>query len=507
MTLDPSPAPLTGAEARRAARNAAALAVARIVSSGALFLWQLLLGRVLGDTQFGIYSTVGALIGIGAAFTAFGMSLIVIRDVARAPSKAGHYLSSTLFLQTLLAALAYAGLNGAALLLGYGAEIRALVGIAAISLFVDALGTMAYDQLLAQERMASASVVEVGHLLLRIAAALAVLAAGYGLIGVYVVTILMGAGRASALWVMLARTGVRPAFPLDRSLARDLLINSAPLALSAFINMAYTQVDKLMSTSVLTAADTGHFNAAFVIVVGVVELLSTTVIVALYPMMSRAYTPDGDNRTFYFIIEKVAFFTLLLGVAVGLVLSLYAAEVTVPLFGADFRPAADVLRALIWYAALTMIVNVYAQGMMVQNRQRRYVALRTGGFVVKLTANLVLLPRVGVIGAALASVLAEMFVLLIAARQFPPESGWSAAARRLVKVAAAALIAGAIMVLLSGVHAVLGIAGGLAAYVAVLLLIGVLAADDWDLLYRLAAAMPGGRLILRYWKREVTINW
>jgi hypothetical protein len=35
----------------------------------------------------------------------------------------------------------------------------------------------------------------------------------------------------------------------------------------------------------------------------------------------------------------------------------------------------------------------------------------------------------------------------------------------------------------------------------------ILRADDWDLLYRLAAAMPGSKLILKYWRRDVVLNW
>jgi hypothetical protein len=44
-------------------------------------------------------------------------------------------------------------------------------------------------------------------------------------------------------------------------------------------------------------------------------------------------------------------------------------------------------------------------------------------------------------------------------------------------------------------------------YAALVILGGVLAADDWDLVYRLVAAMPGGALVLRYWQRDVAINW
>jgi hypothetical protein len=36
------------------------------------------------------------------------------------------------------------------------------------------------------------------------------------------------------------------------------------------------------------------------------------------------------------------------------------------------------------------------------------------------------------------------------------------------------------------------------------LVVGVIGKDDWDLIYRLAIAMPGGAVIARYWKRQLT---
>ncbi len=102
MTTEPLSEVFSGAEARRAARNAGAIAAARILSSALLFGWQLILGRALGEAVFGVYGTVGALFGIGVTVTAFSMSLIVIRDVARRPETAGRYLSATLVIQTVL---------------------------------------------------------------------------------------------------------------------------------------------------------------------------------------------------------------------------------------------------------------------------------------------------------------------------------------------------------------------------------------------------------------------
>ena len=39
-----------------------------------------------------------------------------------------------------------------------------------------------------------------------------------------------------------------------------------------------------------------------------------------------------------------------------------------------------------------------------------------------------------------------------------------------------------------------------------LLLARVLSAEDWDLLYRLAASIPGGGFLTRYWRRDVELT-
>ena len=506
MTTQTTSTPLAGAEARRAARNAVAIVVSRIISSGALFVWSLILAGLLGDSDFGIYNAIAALYLIGAAMTSFSLSQIVIREVARQPELAGKYLGITLILQTVLALFAYVSMNAAALAFGYDDTLRGLTAIACISLLIDMLGNMCYDQLIAQERMVTTASIDLAHVVIRIVLAALALWAGFGLLGIYVVTLLTGIGRSILLWTMLLKTGVRPVLPLDWSLARPLLINSAPLALSSFINMTYVQIDKLMTTSLLTTADTGHLSAAFIIVIGVVEILSTTVLIALYPMMSRTYQPgNAHNATFFFIVEKLSFFTLLIGLPLGLLCTSFAAEIAVPLFGEDFRPAADVLRVLIWYAVITIVVNVFAQAMMVQNRQRFYVAVRAGGLILKLVLNLMLLPRIGVVGAALASVVAEALVLAALAGAFKLD--WRALSPRLLRIVGAVLAATATMFALGAIHPILGMIGGLAVYAGAILLLGVLANDDWDLLYRLTAAVPGGSLLLRRWRRDVKLNW
>ncbi|MBZ0293421.1 MAG: flippase [Anaerolineae bacterium] len=493
---------ISPAEARRAARNAGAIAAASVISKGVLFVWYIVLARALGETHYGIYGTVSSFIAVGTAIVNFGMGPIVIRDVARNPAQAGKYLTATLIMQSLLAVAAYALVNSAALLGGYPADIQYYLTIASISLLVDILGNMTNDVLLAQERMLASSLVAICHIFILIGLAALALTLNYGLLGVYIATLLAGLIRSSLLWALVLRGGVRLQ-RLDRSIARPLLVNGAPLAASAFLSLAYQHADKLMTTRLIDTTQTGYLTAAFVVIFGVIELLNTTILTATYPMMSRYH---GEGETFGFIVEKLAFFTLVISLPIALVLSLFASHIIIPLFGANYSPTVTVLRILIWYATAAMVTNVFAQALVTQNRQRRLLVVRAIGLGSNIIMNILLIIPLGISGAAVASLLAEILVLTVLLYGFHAP-GWEQ--RRILthwlRLGGVALVVAAVMLAAGQVHFLLGIVAGAVVYA--FGLARVLTPTDWDLLYRLLAAMPGGTFILRYWKRDVAVNW
>ncbi|MEW6578860.1 MAG: oligosaccharide flippase family protein [Chloroflexota bacterium] len=505
----PLPAPdvatggFTSAVAQRAARNATALALSNIASKGVLFAWQLLLARWLGAEGYGVYGTIGALLAVGAAIPDFGMGLIVIRDVANRPQDANRYLTATLTLQPILAALGYVVLTVAAFLFDYDAELRALLAFAALSLLVDALGNMCHNQLLAIERMVIPAAIATGHVILLVILAGIALAAGAGLWGLYAATLIAGLLRAAVYWAALLRAGARPQFPVDRAVARGLLIAGWPIAVTSFLALAYQHADKLLTTALIGAEGTGQLTAGFVIVFGVIELLSTTVLVAVFPLMSRTYA-GGQRRLFEVMLEKLAFFNLTLSLPIAIFTSLLAVPLSAWVFGAEFTRTADVLRILIWYTVVTMIVNVFAKALLVQNRQRRLMIIRAGGLALNVLLLLILLPALDVPGAAVATLIAESAILVAVVRSFTfPADWWGRVINHLWRMALVGVLLAGIVLALRTVHPLVAALVGAPAYVALLLLSGALARDDWDLIYRLATAMPGGALIGRWWRREL----
>ena len=506
-TVAPAPETTTGgfssAAAQRAARNATALALSNIVSKGVLFAWQLILARWLGAEGYGVYGTIGALMAVGAAIPDFGMGLIVIRDVASRPQDANRYLTATLALQPILAALGYVVLTVAAFLFGYEAELRALLAFAALNLLVDALGNMCHNQLLAVERMVIPAAIATGHVIVLVILAGIALAAGAGLWGLYAATLTAGLLRAAVYWVALLRIGARPQFPVDWGLARGLLAAGWPIAVTSFLALAYQHADKLLTTALIGTEGTGQLTAGFVIVFGVIELLSTTVLVAVFPLMSRTYA-SGQYRLFEVMLEKLAFLNLTVSLPIAIFTSLLAVPLSAWVFGAEFTRTADVLRILIWYTVAAMLSAVFAKALLVQNRQRRLMVIRVSGLALNVALLLVLLPALDVPGAAIATLIAETVILLAVVRSFRfPADWWARVINHLWRLGLVSVALAAIVLALRTVHPLLAALVGGPAYVALLLLSGAFARDDWDLIYRLATAMPGGAFIGRWWRRNL----
>ena len=490
-------------DAKRAARNATALALSNMISKGIQFLWQLLLARWLGAEGYGIYGTVGALLVIGSAIPEFGMGLIVIRDVATKPRDSGRYLAATLTMQPPFAVAGYMVLTLAALLLGYSAELRTLLAFAGINLLVDALGNMCHNQLLAIERMVIPALIAVGHVIALVSLAAIALAAGTGLWGLYAATLSAGLLRSGSYWLALLWLGARPEWPVDRAVMRLLLANGWPIALTSFLGLAYQHTDKLITTSLIGEAATGQLTAGFVVVFGMIELFSTTTLVAVFPIMSRVYA-GGHTAMFLFMMEKLAFFNLMISLPIAIYTTLLAVPLSALLFGAEFTRTASVLQVLIWYSVVTMVANVFAQALLIENRQRRLLVIRVGGIMVNIILSLLLLPRIGVQGAAVASLCAELGVLSLMLRTFAfPADWWQRVRRHIWRLRWAALGLVGVVLVLRSAHPTLAIMGGIPAYLLLVLQSRAIEHDDWDLLYRLALAAPGGTVISRYWKREL----
>jgi O-antigen/teichoic acid export membrane protein len=200
---------------------------------------------------------------------------------------------------------------------------------------------------------------------------------------------------------------------------------------------------------------------------------------------------------------------LMVALPLILILAVFADNVILFIYPVEYTPTIAILRIYLWYTLFTMVGNVFAKALLIQNRQRFTLWVRGASLILNIVLNAYLLwryrdPR----GAAVASVGAEILALSLMAGAFRAKGfDWARIVPGVLRVVLIGVLMAGAMLAGKQIHIIIGILAGLTVYSAGLLIGGAISPADWDLLYRLTAAMPGGTLIRRFWKRETSINW
>jgi O-antigen/teichoic acid export membrane protein len=455
-----------------------------VVSKGLLFCWQIILARMLGAHGYGLYGTIGALLAVGAVIPDLGMGIIVIRDVASDPRQTDRYLAATMILQPALALAGYVVLIAISIV-GYETELTVLLAIAAFGLLVDVFGNLAHNQMVAAEQMLVPSLINIGHVSLAIVFGWTALKAGGGMGGLYGALLTAGIIRSVVYMALLKKQGRHPGFSLDGDLVRRLLSAGAPLAAAAFLTMATSHIDKLLTTALTNPSNTGYLTAGYIVVFGMQELVSTPWLVATLPLMARMHTEGETTR-----VHGLAAALLSLSLATGLPLAIGISSLAEPLatwiYGSAFVATSDVLPLLAWLGVAAMANSVIAQVLTVQDRQLTIMKVRGVCLAANALLTVSLLPGLGVRGAALAALCAEAITLLLMASSASLTRGfWDAIGDRLWRLAIAAAAMAAALRWTMPQGELTAVAIGAFAYAASALAVGVIRPDDVQLIRRL----------------------
>jgi len=464
----------------------------------------LFLVRSLGPEGYGVFA-LSVAVGIMLALLAeLGISSSAARYVAENrgdPSAIAAVLAAALRLKLPLTAVV-----SLALLLGAGliADIFdndsltwPLRGIA-IALFGQSLAALFGGSFIAQGRVA---------LNLR-------LAFGSGIVELVttVTLVLVGAGAAGAAFgraagytvgaalglVFLVRVVGRAAVDLRASpggRSREIIRYARTLAAVDAAVVLFDQIDALLIGALLSASSVGLFQA---------PMRLTTLL--LYPgyALANGVAPRlarGARERPNAEALRAAFRAIVLFQAALLApIVVWAAPIAQLLFGSDFAASADVLRWLAPFVFLSGLAPLVSLGANYLGLARRRVPVAIAAVLVNIALDLILLPRVGIIGAAIATSVA--YALYVPAHVW---MCWRALELRLAEAAvtvlralAAATAMGVVLLLvgtspLGAVEWIAGLAAGLGAYLATLVLLRELTGGDLSTVRRVAVSMSGRR--------------
>lgn len=205
---------------------------------------------------------------------------------------------------------------------------------------------------------------------------------------------------AVALGLFFARDMIRPLF--DRERAKQMLKFSIPLVPSGIGIMLCMYVDRFAVLKLLTVEDLGRYAVAFRIAT-VVAIVVTGFDAALAPLIYQNHhkpeTPGQLARMLQWFLALAAPLLLFLGIFAKVIVGIVAP--------AAYAGAASLVFML---SASMLMANLYnfSPGLWVAKRTGWVAVISLGSGVLNLAINFLLIPRVGLIGAAIGTITASL---------------------------------------------------------------------------------------------------
>lgn len=450
------------------ARNATVLAGATLVARLLGFALAIVMARALGTGDYGRYALALALGQVLVPVADLGLTPYLSREAAR------HAAGAEARLRTLLKAK-LALVAGTLMLTAVGAvvllddrELILVIAAMTTAAMADTLSAFAYAYFQGRESMGFEARTTTLVAVARGAGGIAIIAAG-GELGAVVAWVL-GVSLVQTVFVgarlrAVTHHGVRAAEPAR--VDRRAVLSMGLMSLFVF---TYLRIDTVLIGLISDEEAVGLYAAAYTIMLGA-QIAPWMISMALTPVFARTF--GRDPRAFAKSWRQGLRTVLLIALPIAVGGTVLADELIDRAYGDAYAAASDALAVLVWACPLGALGTIVQSTLRAASREGWLVRVSGTCAAFNIAANLWAIPHYGITGAAAVTVSTELIsavVLLVLARRAgivgSPRFPAARVALALLALAGAALAT-------AGVAVELAVVGGVVAYGAALVVLGV----------------------------------
>lgn len=394
---------LLNTKAGAVVRNFAWLSGDRVLRMGLQFLVGAVVAQHLGPAGFGTLNYALAITGLIGVFSTLGLDGVFYRELVRSPHQA-FSLTGTVFWSRMAAALLLYVPVAIVAFGQQGGDARAAILISGFSLFASALTVFnAHFEI----RLAARYVVWAanGSFLVCTAVRFWLVSQGASVAPFAATYLIEPALTAATLYVFYRREGGSlRGWRWERPLAGTMLRESWPLLLSGLAVMVYMRIDQVMLAQLRGDADVGIFCAALRLS-EVWYFIPMALSSSLFPSLvrSRDHGPEIYKQRlgrYYDMNAALAYLIIL-------VLAPTAPWIFSVVYGKGFAGAEGVFQIHLW-ACLFVFLGVARGGYLLNEGFTRFTFMATtGGAIINIGLNFVLIPKYGPEGAAWATIISQ----------------------------------------------------------------------------------------------------
>lgn len=392
--------------------NTSWLFLERIIRILISFVVAIFVVRYLGPKEFGLYSYVLSFCWLFASFSSLGLESISTRETIKYPDKIDE-INGTVFFLRLAGGMVSIFMIGITLLLtGEEPDTAILIFILSGSFLFQSFTPIEYY---------FRGVLKGKYNAYALSASVIISS------GLKVIFILQKAPLVYFVIAALAEYSVLAAglilvyqynnlsifnWKYSKKFASSLLKDSWPLALSGIVVMVYMRIDQIMIKNMMSEEAVGYYSAA-VRICEAWYFIPVTLCNAIFPAIVNA---KNVSKEFYSNrMQKLYDLLTWLAIGIAIPVTIFSDQIILLLFGSEYASAAPVLTIYIW-AGVAVFLGVASSQYLISENLTMLSFFRTFiGMIMNVALNFFLIPKYGIIGSAIATLISYSLVAFVPA--------------------------------------------------------------------------------------------
>jgi len=389
-------------------RNYASLTAGKAIGDLFTFALFVIISRKYGQDGLGEYSFAMAFTGFFIVFADFGLYNFSIKELSQLPNSLEKYFGKIIIIRLLLSAIVSVVLLFTLIFLPFEAEAKYVIAIIGSFQIIYTLINGWNTTCIANEDMHIAAMIEISLRLFILLASSVTIFLGGSLIASLQPFPIIALCHLLLICLIVRKRYGSLIFFLSWAEGITILKRAIPYSSFMFLRQLSTRLDIILLGFFLGTSATGIYNAAYRVAFMLI-FLSYFAGLAIFPAASKLYL--HSRQKLILLYQSSLNIMVIIGIPISFGLWLIAPHLTILLFGEKFLASISILRLLAIIVFLAFIKSIMGIFLTSCDRQTGRAKGQLLAAVFNLGGNLLLIPWLGVQGAAIATIISETILV------------------------------------------------------------------------------------------------
>lgn len=386
-------------------KNASWIIASRIVQALLGLVISMLTARYLGPSNYGVINYAASIVAFVLPLMHLGINSVLVQELVRNPDEEGRIIGTATVMTFLSSLLCIGGTVAFAAIANPGeTETIVVCALYSILLIFQSLDMVRYWF---QSKYLSkyTSIVSLIAYTVVSAYKIYLLATGKSIYWFALSNAIDYAIISFCSIYLYTKKGTQK-LGFSKDIGKRLLSTGKYYIISDLMVTVFAQTDKIMLKGMLNSEATGFYSAA-VTCAAITQFVFAAILDSSRPAIleSKKKSEEAFERNMKRLYSIVIYASL----AQSIVMSLFAPLIIHILYGSSYSPASVALRIVVWYTTFSYLGAARNIWILAEGHQKHLLSVNMLGALANVIMNYMLIPFLGISGAALASLITQFF--------------------------------------------------------------------------------------------------